>query len=547
VTTSRQVRDRSKKRKHADHQPAPVVYNDSTVVAQLPSLVPTAFEGPSKQRFCVTKNNPMNKAGFRYLACGPAPDLSLLYPLYRVVQSPPVDTVHFSWEDRSPYTYISQDGMAVMTDKGFRSARGTVPIREGTWYFEILVEKGGGDTPAAGTSGAHVRLGIGRRESSVNAPVGIDAYSYGIRDKTGEAMHLAQPSSYGESFTTGDVIGVLVHLPLRAPIQHVASPTLDPNIDLAEPSLLTRKRVPIRYKGQLYFELLEYAPAKEMTDLADAISDTMLVQPVKQTRQKAAAPGQKWRPVEIAASARTLHRLPGSAVYFFKNGQPMGSADPASGTRSPAFADLFDWLPLRQHPPKAETRKRRSPAEAALAARENHNDDGTIGYFPFVSVYGGGIARLNPGPTWHHAPTSSPNVDAVGSPSSWRPLCDRLPEYMAEERMYDEIEEAAAAPAKERAIAAAAKFMEQEAARVERDKERVAKLLKTSGGGTASRGSTSRASSVQTAAVERLSGRGSDRSRSATPAVVGAGGSVTPVEAAVVETPEPQQMEVDGQ
>ena len=189
-------------------------------IAPLPSLVPSSFEFPAGRKFHITKNVPMNKTGFRYLACKPAPCFTPLYPIYRMIESTPAQSVRFSWEDRSPYTYISEDAKSIMTDKGFRSARANVPIREGTWYFEILIERGGGDVATEGMAGAHVRIGIGRRESSLNAPVGIDGYSYGIRDKTGETVHLSQTSEYGESFKTGDVIGVLVHLPSRPSVEH---------------------------------------------------------------------------------------------------------------------------------------------------------------------------------------------------------------------------------------------------------------------------------------------------------------------------------------
>ncbi|KAI8443524.1 hypothetical protein BY996DRAFT_4552378, partial [Phakopsora pachyrhizi] len=60
---------------------------------------------------------------------------------------------------------------------------------------------------------AHVRISIARRESGLNTPVGIDGYSYAIRDKTGEKVHLSRLAQYGEPSGSGDVIGFLVELP----------------------------------------------------------------------------------------------------------------------------------------------------------------------------------------------------------------------------------------------------------------------------------------------------------------------------------------------
>ena len=70
-----------------------------------------------------------------------------------------------------------------------------------------------------------------------------------------------------------------------------------------------------------------------MTDIADAITETMLVKPVKQTRQKAAAPGQKYHPLPpaLVVPPRSIPRLEGSAIYFFKNGQPMGTCSRWTG------------------------------------------------------------------------------------------------------------------------------------------------------------------------------------------------------------------------
>lgn len=325
-------------------------------------------------------------------------------PLYRCVESWPPGVARFSWEDRSPYVFISSDGNVVSTDKGFRSARANVPLREGTTYFEVYVEKGGGESSSSKLGSAHVRLGIGRRESSVNAPVGMDAYSYGLRDKTGDKVTISQPQPYGEPFGSGDVIGVLVDLPPRPD-----SPDLDPS----QPATIVRKRIPIRFKNQTFYESLEYIPSREMTLLVDSAAEAQLPQK-KQVKQKAAAPGMKHRPLpsENAPPQRHLPVLEGSTVWFFKNGKLMSS--------EPAFQDLYDFLPLKPHPPAPDaTKKNKKKVWDPMAERENHNDDGTLGYYPVVSCYGGAIARLNAGPSFHYPPDLS-HFDKSGFPALHR-------------------------------------------------------------------------------------------------------------------------------
>ena len=273
---------------------------DSTTVAIAPILVPHT-QPTIPNRFFLTRGHPINKQNFRYVPCGPSPNFSTHYPVYRIIDSPPVGA-RFSWEDRSASVYISADALSITTDKGFRSARANVPIREGVYYFEVLVERGGdeGVRTAAVASGAHVRVGVGRRECPLNAPVGFDGYSYGIRDRTGEKVTLSQVKPYGQPFITGDVIGVLVNLPQR--------PTTQDN-DKEAPAVIERKRIPIRYKGQLYFESMEYPVAKEMTDLLDAITNKGAKKVVQ--KKKAAAPGSRRAPEPQTLPSRPLPILTG--------------------------------------------------------------------------------------------------------------------------------------------------------------------------------------------------------------------------------------------
>ena len=65
-----------------------------------------------------------------------------------------------------------------------------------------------------GESGGHVRMGWARREAPLDGPVGFDCYSYGLRDVSGQKVHMSRPKGFAEcDFVEGDVIGMEITLP----------------------------------------------------------------------------------------------------------------------------------------------------------------------------------------------------------------------------------------------------------------------------------------------------------------------------------------------
>ena len=112
---------------------------------------------------------------------------------------------------------------------------------------------------------------------------------------------------------------------------------------------------------------------------------------------------------------------------------------------------MFGFVPLR---PVAGERKKDS--------RRNWHDDGEMGYFPMVSVFGGAIATLNSGPDFEYPPPDdieealwdSPRPPKGERPAGggaeaertrqWRPLSDRYADYLAEQDHLDNVDEAAA-------------------------------------------------------------------------------------------------------
>jgi COMPASS component BRE2 len=198
----------------------------------------------------------------------------------------PTPPVHISWLDRSHFLRLSADALTATTDRGFRSGRANLSVREGTWYFEAAVLRGNGQSGASKGSGgdtgnAHVRVGWGRREAGLDAPVGADGYGYGFRDVGAERVHVSRsgrsaPIDGRESqgFGTGDVVGCLISLPRSRRTRHEPEPRADQLGDKAmrnDYSIVNRhrRRVSIRYKAQNYFEMEEYPLRKEMEALVD--------------------------------------------------------------------------------------------------------------------------------------------------------------------------------------------------------------------------------------------------------------------------------------
>ena len=359
------------------------------------------------------------------------------------------------------------------TPLGFRSGRANVPVRQGAWYCEMIVERGGGDHSGA-LDGSHVRVGWGRREAKLNSPVGLDGYSYGIRDKTGEIVTLSRPAAYlGNGFGTGDVVGMYISLPERitppaaavadtngkgkeretqmeieveekkpdvhqelppvasdlAPNGHVdeaSSSTVPPEPTAAveasvppppnplAPLDITRDRIPINYKNQLYFETVDPPVSKEMDALLDEIIVAAAPAAVTTSETKKSSSARKptkikdktlpsvdsMRAPKFEAPARPLPVLKQSKMAFFVNGKSPGIA----------FEDVYDYRPLKESKKKQRGKMAHVINHRMQPAEDGTVDDGMMGYYPFVSTYGGGRITFNPGPYFRYPPPD--DIDA---------------------------------------------------------------------------------------------------------------------------------------
>ena len=140
-------------------RPPPYRQEDLHAVSRLPTFTlaySTSTPDGRTLDFCRVSDQPFNKKKFRYTPCAAAPDLPQL--MYRQISlEPPVARVN--WQDMNPNVLIDREGLCVTTEKGYRMARTNVCVREGDWYVEFRIERGGGD------QGAHARVGFARRES----------------------------------------------------------------------------------------------------------------------------------------------------------------------------------------------------------------------------------------------------------------------------------------------------------------------------------------------------------------------------------------------
>jgi COMPASS component BRE2 len=384
------------------------------------------------RRSILTQRSVYNKRNFHYNHCIADPAFpSSQY--YRQSEAEPFGP-RFGFEDTSSHMFLDESGKHVTTDRGFRMAKANVGVRQGRWYWECKITSG---IPKRKRSEAnigqesangHVRMGWARREATLDAPVGFDAYSYGLRDAKGQKVFMSRPKDFfppGQEIQEGDVIGLEINLPSESLHRKVVEGHYNPAVDLAddEPSSvetadIIRDRVPIRFKAHLYFEQIDYHSSKELEELMNP----SLLAPSQ------VGPGgiaQKPGPTHDFPALRTL---PHSSIKIYKNGVLVGTP----------FTDLLAFLPPASKP------------LPQVGAREGL-DDGMLGYYPAVSVFRGGAAEVNFGPDfWYPPPDYGPkdDVEMTGidelAPSNLKKLRavgERYDEQIVEDVVYDIVDE----------------------------------------------------------------------------------------------------------
>ena len=349
-----------------------------------------------------------NKKGYKYTHCVADP-LFRHKQYYRQSDSRPYGP-RISHEDSDKWFYFDDSATIVSQEKGWRMGRGNVVAREGRLYYEVKVLRGipvdgprdpidpkTGDTKP----GPHVRLGWARREAPLDGPVGFDGYSYGITDARFEAQHRSRASKIfkplpkgakskhmkarpphgkpvpveyvtDQHISEGDVIGLEIQLPSLSMHRKVVEGIYNPAVDLGDgfdtssnadpfdrPLDIIRDRIPVPYKGNFYFEQLDY----QVTKMVEAYHDRGPVPKIH--------PSPNHEDVSVRS-------LPHSHIKVYKNGVEVGIA----------FENLLAFLPPASVP----------GVDAVKAGARTGFDDGMVGYLPAVSVFNGGIAQVNMGP-----------------------------------------------------------------------------------------------------------------------------------------------------
>ncbi|KAI9721066.1 MAG: hypothetical protein M1812_002547 [Candelaria pacifica] len=384
-----------------------------------------------EKEFYETSDHVYNRKNYRYTHCIADRE----FPSSRYYRQSETEPFHsrITFEDASSHILFTRDGKTIATDKGFRMARANVGVREGKWYWECKITSGiSGSRRESNTQsngvGRHVRIGWARREAALDGPVGFDAYSYGIRDVGGQKVHMSRPKDFfppGEDLREGDVVGLEINLPSLSLHRKVVEGQYNPAVDVsdeledqgAEAPEIIRDRIPITFKGHLYFEQFDYHPTKEMEELMN---------PSPVVAASGATSTEEPNAIHNLVPLRTL---PFSCIKIYKNGRYMGTP----------WTDLLAFLPPASRPP------------ASFGAREGL-DDGMLGYFPAVSVFRGGAAETNFGPDFWCPPasTESEDVDMIGhkatgdsatGASQLHAVGERYNEQIAEDITYDLVDE----------------------------------------------------------------------------------------------------------
>ncbi|KAK9462091.1 uncharacterized protein V1516DRAFT_673732 [Lipomyces oligophaga] len=349
----------------------------------------------------LTDDHPFNRRGYRYIPCEASEEFDSLK--YRPTEVPPFGP-RVSFEDMSPLVMVDRDTATIVsTEKGYRTARANVGVREGKWFWECRILRAN-SIDAGQQEAGNVRVGWTRREASLETPVGFDAYGYGIRDVTGQKMYISRGSDFmKEPFKTGDVIGLYISLPpVTVQLEQATSPSTKIRPKKIQKratavSNVVRDRFPIRYKGQMYFEQYERVPIKRFQDMLNQTSND-----------------------DIIAREKTLREegLANSSIRIYKNGKYVGTP----------FESLLPFLP---------------PNSVPLSTYDvRTTDDGNLGYYPSISVYRGASAQFNFGPDFDYFPADLRHEAQSSDPSkAVRGMYERYDEQIAEDIVWDVVDE----------------------------------------------------------------------------------------------------------
>lgn len=395
-------------------------------------------------QFWKTEDIPLSRRNFIYRPCLPNP---LFTELGYCTTEYPFDTSGVNIQDRSYGMSVLRGENSVVSVRakdGWRTARSDVCIKEGDVYWEVEVlnvGNGSGSSSGSGTgsgsssnvdvdvdvdkgsvqqrrqflnSSAHVRVGISRREASLEGPVGFDSYGYGLRDFSLESIHDGQLEQVlaRAPLKNGDRLGFLVSLPsverqvaqareyTARRIEALASHGQElgaqeeweshgrkrqkragvTNMDFQRALLedidhanVVRDHIPIRYKNQLFYEATDY---------------------VKTTKPEYYSSDKRER--------EEYYHLEGSYVAVFLNGEYLGKAFEEVKPFLPPFSELQYnekfyygyWKHGRAEGEDREEARIGGKHRKGLILRNKYVNNSKLGYYPTISCFKGGAARL---------------------------------------------------------------------------------------------------------------------------------------------------------
>jgi hypothetical protein len=97
--------------------------------------------------------------------------------------------------------------LTVQGHKGYSTCLLNHPICEGSFYFEVRIEKSSKGQPFRKWVQPHVRVGVASRMQEKEVVLGFDANGYAFGD-TGNVYHEGIKTPYGCQYNIDDIIGV---------------------------------------------------------------------------------------------------------------------------------------------------------------------------------------------------------------------------------------------------------------------------------------------------------------------------------------------------
>lgn len=331
----------------------------------------------------VFDNLPINKRKYKYNLCK-----IIDKDTEKVDSCEFVDKVHMSPFDRPSNLFFtdSLDSLKSLKNnlhKGWASGRSNVCLREGLTYFEFYIKH------IDWLKHCNTRVGISQRCFPLGQPVGSDLQnSIGIRDISFERLFNRKRDSFisssddENSMHTGDSIGFLVSLPSledqykqvesfvndlisnetdEFELFHLNRYLTDLNEIYIKEKGIIKERILIRYKNETYYESQDFIKS------------------------------------EVLKESQSL-QLEGSFVKIFQNGNYKG--DLVSGDDSflsnflPPFT-LVNYETLRYRQIFNKFKKMNDWESINMLIPRKYYDDGSLGYYPTISLFNDAILELN--------------------------------------------------------------------------------------------------------------------------------------------------------